>query len=185
MVTKRRNQRKGGSRVPHMAMLAVVLLAALAAVSWQVGWLGGGNGPLLVAQVPTSLPSRGVQVEDGQIVLRRWATAHRGAMSAIQAIAAARRHPSFTWMRSVEISFPATALKADITVRNRGPMGSARPRGPDRPLHHVPVWLVTFTSPRPVNLENDGIRQYYVTQFSEAIDPVTGKSVIGFTSAVR
>ena len=83
-------------------------------------------------------------------------------------------------MGSVEISFPATALKAEITVRNNGPMGTAG--GPGHPLHHVPVWLVTFTSPRPVNLENDGVRYYPVTQFSEAVDPVTGKSVIGFTS---
>lgn len=166
--------------LPRAAPIAIVLLAAMAAVSWQVGWFGGGNGPLPVAHVPTSLPSSGVQLEHGQIVLRRGATAHRGSMSAIQAIAAARRHPSFTWMRSVEVALPATALKAELTVRNDGPMGSAG--GPNHPIHHVPVWLVTFTSSRPVNLESDGISQYYVTQFSEALDPVTGRTVIGFTS---
>jgi len=158
-------------------MLAVVLLSALAALSWQVGWFGGGNGPLAVADVPSELPARGVQLENEAIVLRPWTTARSRAMAADQAIAAARHFSSHP-------NLPATALKAEVTIRGGWPMRATPSPSQRTPPHHERVWLVTFTSPTPINIETDGIRRFYVTQFSEALDPVTGKFEFGFETPV-
>lgn len=186
MLPKRRNQGRGGSKVLPVALFAV-LLGALGAVSWQVGWFGGGSGPLAVAQVPSALPARGVQLENGAIVLTPWTTTLGRAMSADQAIAAARHLPGSPGSRppipgllaELHTALPATALKVKISLPGGWPPGSTA-ISDSRTIHSGPVWLVTFTSPKPIDASGGALVPFYVTQFSEALNPVTGKLVLGF-----
>jgi hypothetical protein len=141
------------------------VLGALAITSWQVGWFGHGSrtGPTPVTEVPSSLPAAGVSLQADDIVLTPLRRAPHGAMSADQAIAAARhfadKHP-----------FPATALEADLTFP-----GTIHSRNP---IDHTPVWLVTFTSPKPVNVGTVGTS--YVKHFSVALNATSGAFVRGF-----
>ena len=157
-----------------MALFGVALLVVLAAVGWGTGWFGlKSEGPLAVTQVPSTLPARGVQLDDGYIVLRRWKNAPPQAISAGAAIAAARRsspHPDLA----------VNALKAAVSVPNGWPIGSIEGSLRSRTVGHMPVWLVTYTSPRPIDASGGGLIPFYVTQFSEAIDPVSGKLLFGF-----
>jgi hypothetical protein len=167
------------------ALLAVVLLGVVGAASWGAGCSGpasdgaASDEPLAVTQVPSRLPDRGVQLEDGDIVLTPWAIAPHRAMSADRAITAAR-------FVSGHRALPVTALKAELTTAIDvpdaplpGPTYIIRERdGPDG-MEHVPVWLVTYTSPKPIDVGVRGAADY-VTQFSEAVNPVTGKYVWGF-----
>src|SRR4051794_31588149 len=90
------------------------------------------NRPIRVTQVPSSLPAGGVKVQD--VVLTPWAVAPSGAMSEHKAIAAA-----LVFANKAK-SFPAKALQADLTL----PGNAAK--------DHVPVWVVTFTSPKAVDV---------------------------------
>lgn len=160
-----------GSRASRLALFAVVLLGALAAASWQTGLVLGSDSPLAVTEVPSTLPDRGVQLEDGSIVLTPWTAAPGRAMSAAQAIAAANA-------TSGHRTLPATALKVEVTTPNGWPMGSFGATAPS--ADHTRVWLVTYTSPKPIDASGGDLIPFYVTQFSEALNPVTGKAVFGF-----
>lgn len=181
----------GGSKALRLAVFGAGLLGALAVVAWQVGWFGGGNGPLAVAQVPSTLPARGVQLEDGAIVLTPWTIPAGRAMSADQAIAAVRHLPGLPGSRppipgvlaELRTALPATALKAEISLPSGWPPGSTA-IGPVRTFEHIPVWLVTFTSPKPVDASGGALLPFYVTQFTEAVNPVTGNIVLGFETPV-
>lgn len=164
---------KAGSRALNIALFAVVLLGALAAVSWRTGWIAlGSDSPPAVIQVPSRLPTHGVQLEDGAIVLTPWAKAPRGAMSAAQAVAAARAVSSHR-------ALPVTVLKVELTTPNVGLPGTFG-YPPSSTIDHVPVWLVTYTSPKPIDASGGGLLPFYVTQFSEAVDAASGKFVFGF-----
>ncbi len=74
---------------------------------------------------------------------------------------------------------PVTTLKAVITLPHGWPPGStaisdARTIGPIR------MWLVTFTSPKPIDESGGPAVPLYVSQFSEGVSPVTGGLVLGF-----
>jgi hypothetical protein len=162
-----------------VAILVVVLLGALAATSWQVGWLGSGAAradvsPMPVAQVPSSLPAGGVQIQNQGIELTPWASAPSGAMSADQAIAAARVFANAQ-------PFPATALEADVTLPGSIP-SSPSAAGSYSPVDHVPAWVVTFTSSTPIDVGQGGpgAPAVNVTHYSVAVNPVTGAFVLGF-----
>ena len=156
-------------------MLAVVVVAgALAVTSWQAGWFGRGSGathaaisPRLVDEVPSSLPPGGVKV-DGE-VLRPWSHTPNGAMSASEAIKAARR---FTDRRP----YPGRALAADLTEPGTFQCFGANCK--PHAVAHVPIWLVTFTYPKPTDV---GVAApVYAQHQSVALNPVTGKFVRGF-----
>jgi hypothetical protein len=168
------NQKRGGrSRVRLVAMVAAVLLGALATMSAQAGWLGAASAdvsPTPVAQVPSSLPAGGVQIQNQDIVLTPPTSTPSGAMSADQAIAAARVFATKP--------FPATALEAELTLPGSLPT-SPSAAGSDTATDHVPVWLVTFTSPTPIDV-SAGFAAVYVTHYSVAVNPVTGAFVLGF-----
>lgn len=175
------------SILPRLALLAAGLVGALAVVSWQLGWLGRGSAePLPVAQVPSELPTGGVQLEHGAVVLTRWTTTPTGAMPADQAIAVVRRISTRRdsastpgLLAALRTSFPATALPVEITLPGEWPPGSTV-IGPARSIDHIPVWLVTFTSSRPIDASGGALFPFYVTQFSEAVNPITGRLVLGF-----
>jgi hypothetical protein len=146
-------------RAQVLAAGTVVVLAALAAVGWGTAWFGlRSNGPVAVAQVPSTLPSRGVDLVSARVVLTPWKRVSPHAMPASEAIAKARRISNH---RHLAVS----AIKAELT---------------DYRFDHVPVWLVTYTSPKPINVNTDGLTDFYVTQFSVAVRPVTGKLVESF-----
>jgi hypothetical protein len=181
MLARLRRGTKVRSYRRRTAVLTLAVLGALAVASWQIGWLGPGNGaaradvsPTPVTEVPSSLPAGGVQLQDGDIVLTPWASTPSGAMSADEAIAAARvfadSHP-----------YPATALQADLTQPGSIPpsQGAA---GSYNTVDHVPVWVVTFTSPTPTDVGQGGpgSSPVYVTHYSVAVDAGTGKFVLGF-----
>jgi hypothetical protein len=74
--------------------------------------------------------------------------------------------------------FPAAALQAELTLRGSIP-SSPNDAGSHSPIDRVPVWLVTFTSPKPVDV-SAGLAPVYVTHDSVAIDPASGEFVLGF-----
>lgn len=171
-----------------ISLMVGAVFGALAAVAWQVGWLGGGNGPVSVAQVPPKLPAGGVELEGGAVVLKPWRTSPTRAISAEQAIAAVRHFaavgdPYSTpgLLGDLRTHLPVTALKAVITLPHGWPPGSTAIS--DAPtIGPVRVWLVTFTSPKPIDV--GALVPLYVSQFSEAVNPVTGDLVLGFETPV-
>jgi hypothetical protein len=104
------------------------------------------------------------------MLLRPWTSTPASAMSKTQAIAAALRYANKA------TAYPRRALKAVLTRPGRIPRCSHN-RAP-------PVWVVTFTSPQPVNVAVGGVgspsRPLYVTHYSVAMNAVTGKMVLGF-----
>jgi hypothetical protein len=131
--------------------------------------------PKFVGDVPTHLPAAGVRIQD--VVLEPWASTPRGAMSARQAIKAARKYANAQ-------PFRAKALQADVTLPGtklsvRDAAGQLRRVN----THDVPSWVVTFTSSKPIDV-NVGSPQnttpIYVTHFSVVLSAVTRVFVSGF-----
>jgi hypothetical protein len=177
-----------GSRATLVAVMASATLGALAVVSWQFDWFGSGGSSLLaVAQIPPRLPNQGVQLDGGAIVLTPWTTAPSGAMSGDQAIAAVRHLADLRrrgsdppgLLAELRAALPATALKVEISLPGRWPPGSTQIRRAHT-INRLPVWLVTFTSSKPIDASGGALTPFYVTQFSEAVNPVTGRVVFGF-----
>lgn len=104
------------------------------------------------------------------MLLRPWTSTPVGAMSKSQAIAAALRFADRA------AAYPRQALRAVLTRPGRVP--------PCSHIHAPPDWVVTFTSPKPVNVSVGGVgmrsRPLYVTHYSVAMNAVTGKMVLGF-----
>ena len=180
------NKRVRRWSIPRSALFLVILVGAFVATGAHVGWLGirgatahADVSPTPVNQVPDSLPPGGVQLHDGDIVLTPWALAASSAkskaqitnaMSSDQAIAAARVFATKP--------FPATALRAELTLPGSiAPTASAA--ASFHTVDHVPVWLVTFTSPTPVNVGLGDV-PINVTHYTIAVDPVSGKYILGF-----
>ena len=157
------------------AATIVGMLAALG--SWQAGLLGRSGArhatpPVAVSEVPATLPDAGVRIND--VVLKPWASQPSGAMSASRAIAAARKYANAH-------PFPAKALKADVKVI--GSTLQLRTRtGHLRTVSGVGSWVVTFTSPKPIDVNEGppGSGPIYVTHFSVALNAVTGAFFTGF-----
>jgi hypothetical protein len=162
---------------------AVLAAGALGLVgSWQAGWLGDRrNGEVrvppaapakAVAHVPSTLPTNGVRIND--VVLKRWVSTPRGAMSASQAITAARPYANAQ-------RFPARVLRADVKLRG-SPLTNPPDGGSRLTYDGTPSWVITFTSPTPVDVNQGppGSPPMYVTHFSVALNAVTGAFVLGF-----
>jgi hypothetical protein len=127
--------------------------------------------PTPVTEIPSKLPSGGVALADGSIVLTPWTSTQRSAMSAHGAIAAALvfANKAKTYMRH--------ALKAELTMPGTIPRRPSLARSYST-KDHVPVWVVTFTSPKPIDVGTAGT--LYVTHYSVAVNAVSGKFVLGF-----
>jgi hypothetical protein len=144
-------------------------LAAIAALAFAVSGCAAshnastqGARPRIHAEVPTVLPRGGVNVNN-QALLTAITLPPARALSAAEAIKAARHidnaHP-----------FPARALEARATL-----IGSPR-------IRRVPAWVVTFTSPKPVNVAvgGPGSPPLFMSHNSIVLDVVTGKMLFGF-----
>ena len=155
------------------------LLASLSALVLIASSCGSAKHaaltPKLVGEVPRTLPEAGVRIQD--VVLKPWASAPAKAMSARQAIKAARKYANAQ-------PFPAKALAADVTLPGeklslRDSAGHLRRVN----LHDVPSWVVTFTSSKPIDV-NVGSPQnttpIYVTHFSVVLNAVTHAFIRGF-----
>jgi hypothetical protein len=144
------------------------------------------NAPVAVDEVPSSLPLVGVDV-NGQAVLKPLAVSPSGALSESAAIQAGRAIVNAQ-------PFAATALEASVTVPDSLPPPSASPAESFNPIQDVSAWVVTFTSPSPVNVAvgavpttpapASGVGQsgpeILVTHFSVVLDATTGQYVYGF-----
>jgi hypothetical protein len=147
----------------RLPLLGASILAAGAVAAVLVVWEPwSGGGVRSVTEVPIVLPRAGVNI-NSQAVLKPLATPPAAALSASQAIKAARHfanaHP-----------FTAHALEVSATL-----VGSPKVRD-------IPAWIVTFTSPKPVNVMVGGpatTTKQFVTHFSVALDATTGKMLFG------
>jgi len=159
---------------------AVLILGTLAALgAWQAGWLGSAGArhatrPVAAAEVPSTLPDGGVRIND--VVLRRWVSAPSRAMSASQAITAARKYANAQPFRARALGADVTLLGEKLTLRDSA--GHLRPVD----LHGVPSWVVTFTSPKPIDVNQGppGSGPINVTHFSVVLNAVTRAFVVGF-----
>jgi len=138
----------------------------------------GRDGPLPVTQVPTALSSGGVYVNN-QVVLEPLRAPPSGAMTRSAAIRAARPHANTH-------HFAAKALEASVTLPGSIPPPGT-PSGSWSPISHVPAWVVTFTSPTPVDVSVGNGRAnapsgaaLLVTHYSVVLNATTGKFVLGF-----
>jgi hypothetical protein len=76
-------------------------------------------------------------------------------------------------------AYPRRALRAELTQPGR-PKPCARLARSTGYRDHAPrVWVVTFTSPKPVDV-SQGRAPVYVTHYSVAVNAVTGTFVLGF-----
>jgi hypothetical protein len=158
------------------ASAVVVLLAALAAVSWQAGWFGRRItvpkkvSPRRVSEIPSTLPRGGVKVAG--VVLRPLTSAPSGSLSAKQAIAKALQFTD----RSKH--YPVTAIEADMSLPGSSLTIPRRLGTSYTGKSRIPVWVVTLTYPHP---EDVGVAApSFATHQSVAVDAVTGKFVRGF-----
>ena len=136
-----------------------------------------GGPPTHVTEVPSTLPSNGVNVNNQVVLLPlpRQAT----TMTPEQAIQAARQYANS--------GLPAVALAASLTVP-----GSIPPPGYVGQTHiiqNVAVWIVTFTSSSP-QVVSAGMKVSHgkgtilmASHFNIAIDAKSGAFVLGFFTA--
>ena len=131
-------------------------------------------GPMEVHEVPTSLTGAGVVINE-QVLLAPFQTTTSPSTSYIseaEGLADARRednNPDLT------VGKP---LLASLTVP-----GSVRPAGTKGLVDshvNVPVWVITFTAPRPVNVSQAPGTEIFVRHSSIAINATSGQLVVGF-----
>lgn len=128
-----------------------------------------------VEEVPSTVSGTGVNVNN-QVVLTP-VTSNSGYMTATDAVTRARGYVDAQ-------QFAATSLLANVTLP-----ASVPPSGSPVPfttVQDVPAWIVTFTSPQPVNVAQGGdfpaggSPQIFVTHFSIALDATSGRFLLGF-----
>lgn len=132
--------------------------------------------PATVEEVPASLPSGGVNV-NGQVVLRPMTTPTSNPSSYLtesEAAMIAKREATDSALSE------GKPLLASVTMP-----GSVAPAGSTIPYHtiaDVPGWVVTFTAPKPinVNLGPSGSPPLMMQHYSVAINASTGEFILGF-----
>jgi hypothetical protein len=156
----------------------IPLLAVAAALGLIPAVTSAQGGPAAVTEVPSSIPTSGVFVNH-QVQLFPTTTAP--TISESQAIALARQY--------VTNPLPATAVLAQVTVPDTlPPPGSTIPW---RSVNDVLAWVVTFTSPQPVNVNVAGYvpipggsqspsPPLYMSHLSIVINATTGSFEEGF-----
>ncbi len=125
------------------------------------------HAPVYVTEVPKTLQASGVFINN-QVVLQPMAAPPKSAMTAAQAVRAARAYGSHPW------SPPPVALEARFTVPSSIPPPgiSAAERKRSVVIANVPAWVVTYSFPTTTG----------VTHASVVLDATTGKWVIGFVT---
>jgi hypothetical protein len=153
--------------------ICVSVSLAFASSSWpfSMGARAKVRPPKDVTEVPTTLPTRGVDV-NGQVVLRPLAATPDNAMTAAEAIRAAHEYSGLARPVALEAS-----LTVPASIPPPGISGSEKKRS--NPIVDVPVWVITYAHsaafrPGP----NPGTP--LATHSSIALDATTKKFVIGF-----
>jgi len=140
------------------------------------------TAPTLMTEVPSALPPNGVSIHYHDFVeatLRPLANP-KVRLTCEQAIAIARHYDDNT--------FPVTALLVSFTDPNTiwTPEFPASDKSALATIQNVPAWVVTFTSPKPVNVAVGGYFAHWtppvvlVTHDSLVINAQTGAFVRGF-----
>lgn len=133
---------------------------------------------LQVTDVPQVIPSEGVEITGQQLILKPFntTTSTLSPISSQTAVSMARKY--------VTTGYQATSVLANYTN-----LGTIRPTGyigKANIVQNVPVWIVTFTAPAPVNVAVGGYYpsapapQVMVTHDNIVLDAYTGKWVEGF-----
>lgn len=161
--------------------IAVLLLSA--GVTTAVTF--ADSSPVLSSEVPTSIPSNGVNINN-QVTLTPFTTptgtsANASPLSAMQALTIARSYVNAQ-------NFPATTVEADVTLPGSVPPSGATDTSEATMIQNVPSWVVTFTSPTPTAVDQGGYfpnattpaNETPMSHFSVVINAQTGQFVMGF-----
>ncbi len=161
------------------ALVAVGSVAVSGATLWTHSSRPAGRHahvkprtPVYVTEVPTTLPARGVSVNN-QVVLTPLTAPPKPAMTAREALLAAGLYGNK--------SLTSLALEANVTLPDTIPAAddSAAEKKKFKEIVDVPAWVITFTSPRPVDVSASAKRML-VTHQSVSLDATTGKFIVGF-----
>lgn len=157
-------------------VVALALASGVSFVGMKLQAAAPAQAGLVATEVPPALPAQGVDINH-QIVLEP--TNAVPTVSQSKAIALARKLVNAR-------PFPASALLSRLTVPSTIP--PAGTHIPFRTIRHRLAWIVTFTSPAPVNVAQGGVfpasvgkaKVLWATHYSIAIDARTGQFLVGF-----
>ncbi len=125
-------------KIATLTVIAGVLIAVLiiaGTIHMDASAQVQSGPPTYVTEVPGTLPSNGVNVNNQAVLLPRQAT----VMTSGQAIKIARQYANS--------GLPPVALAAYLTVPgSKPPAGYV---GQTHIIQNVPVWIITFTSSSP------------------------------------
>ncbi len=128
--------------------------------------------PTPATEVPNVIPANGVLINTNQALLFP-TKINNPPISRTQALAIAKSYDnasglSVTSVKLTDFTFPGSIPGPGTTV-------------PFRTIEHVPAWVVTFTTPTPVNVSQapTGV-PVYVTHDNLVINAQTGSFVVGF-----